>query len=150
MAGPEHQSWVVRFDMKICDMPAMSVCTRVSYVCDPRTKLHRAGAIRALSSRLCPIMSVLCEYQHLSYGPSDPEPHCGPDTNTRTTLRETDAGGGSHLSWAMIKILKIYLVRCFRRNQVLEESVSTGEITQGLLMKAARQVLMISLFTSFK
>ena len=54
-----------------------------------------SGAIRALSSRLCPIMSVLCEYQHLIYNPSAAEPDCGPDTNTRTTLRETDTGGES-------------------------------------------------------
>ena len=69
-----------------CSLHTCKLCLR-----SPRPGLQRvAGAIRALSSRLCPIMSVLCEYQHLIYNPSAAEPDCGPDTNTRTTLRQTD------------------------------------------------------------
>ena len=49
-----------------------------------------------------------------------------------------------------LKAPLILLVSGIQEEPVLEEIVSTGEITQGLLMKAARQVLMISLFTSFK
>ena len=70
--------------MKICDMPGPCPRLHTCKLClrsPDKVAASEPGPELScpVSSRLCPIMSVLCEYQHLIYNPSVAEPRTAAD-----------------------------------------------------------------------